>query len=123
MVVSSRDFSPTLEIVVTIPIASTSTGTGRRSALASSTAMVLGRCGPWALALLPIQEDRVIKAAPATMPSAPASKIQFRFFIVVTPHRSITPGTPVPALDREFCALFVNGYHSLTAHGMPQVCH
>ncbi len=37
MVVSSRDFSATLEIGVTMPMASTSTGTGLRSALASST--------------------------------------------------------------------------------------
>jgi len=35
MVVSTRDFSATLEIGVTVPIESTSTGTGLRSALAS----------------------------------------------------------------------------------------
>src|SRR5215216_2514259 len=93
MVVSSRDFSATLEIGVTIPIASTSTGTALRSALAISTEIVRGRCGPCALALPPIQEDRVTKAPTATMPRAPASNIQFRFFIVLHVRRPQRPGT------------------------------
>ena len=59
MVVSTRDFSATLEIGVTVPIASTSTGTGLRSALASSTETMRGRCGPCALALPPIHDERV----------------------------------------------------------------
>ena len=65
MVVSSRDFSATLEIGVTIPIASTSTGMDLRSALASSTETIRGRCGPWALLLPPIHEERVMKPAAA----------------------------------------------------------
>src|SRR5712671_2181815 len=120
MVVSSRAFSATLEIGVTIPIASTSTGTGLRSALATSTEIVRGRCGPCALALPPIQEDRVTKAATATMPSAPASKIQVRFFIIFHVRRSARAGTVIPALDGDFYALFLDGYHSIAAHGMPQ---
>ena len=60
MVVSSRDFSATLEIGVTMPMASTSTGTDLRSALASSTETMRGRCGPWALALPPIHDERVV---------------------------------------------------------------
>ena len=59
MVVSTRDFSATLEIGVTVPIESTSTGTDLRSALASSTETMRGRCGPCALAVPPIHEERV----------------------------------------------------------------
>src|SRR6185436_5244407 len=118
-VVSSRDFSATLEIGVTMPMASTSIGTGFRSALAISTDMVRGRWGPWALALPPIHEDRVIKAAAAAMPSTPAIKIQFRFFIVLVCAGPERPDKRFLPLDGEFCALFLDGYHSLTAHGMP----
>src|SRR3954449_11892497 len=60
-----------------------------------------------------------MKAAVATMASAPANKIQFRFFIVLVCAGSERPGKPLLPLDGEFCALFVNGYHSLTVHGMP----
>src|SRR5438094_2096085 len=116
MVVSSRAFSATLEIGVTIPIASTSTGTGLRSALASSTEIVRGRCGPCALALPPIQEDRVTKAVTATMPTAPASKIQVRLFIVFTSAGPQRPGRSFLPLDGDFYALFLNGYHSIAAH-------
>src|SRR5436190_1891020 len=121
MVVSSRDFSATLEIGVTVPMASTSTGTGLRSALAISTDMVRGRWGPWALALPPIHDDRVMKAAPATMPSAPAISIQFRFFIVLVCAGPQRPDQRFQPLDCVFCALFVNGYHSLMTHGMPLI--
>jgi hypothetical protein len=34
------------------------------------------------------------------------------------PVRKGRDGSPVP-LDGDFCALFLNGYHSLPAHGMP----
>ena len=57
MVVSSRDFSATLEIGVTVPIASTSTGTDLRSAFASSTETIRGRCGACALALPPSRKS------------------------------------------------------------------
>ena len=120
MVVSSRDFSATLEIGVTIPIASTSTGTDLRSALASSTETIRGRCGPWALLLPPIHEERVTKPAAAAMPTAPTKSIKATFF-----HNFSRPpvlkgrdGLLLP-LDGDFCALFLNGYHSLAAHGMP----
>ena len=63
MVVSTRDLSATLEIGVTVPIESTSIGTGLRSALASSTETTRGRCGPCALAPVPIHDERVTKAA------------------------------------------------------------
>jgi hypothetical protein len=79
MVVSTRDFSATLEIGVTIPIASTSTGTGLRSALASSTETTRGRCGPCALAPPPIHDERVTKAATRAMPARP-QKYQITFF-------------------------------------------
>src|SRR4029453_17563047 len=92
MVVSSRDFSATLEIGVTIPIASTSTGMDLRSALASSTKTIRGRCGPWALLLPPIHEERVIKPAAAAMPTAPARSIRVRFFIVFYARRSQQKG-------------------------------
>ena len=75
MVVSTLDFSATLEIGVTVPIESTSTGTDLRSALASSTETIRGRCGPWALAPPPIHDARVTKAATAAMPMAPAKSI------------------------------------------------
>src|SRR4051794_30799801 len=121
MVVSSRDFSATLEIGVTIPIASTSTGMDLRSALASSTETIRGRCGPWALLLPPIQEERVIKPAAVAMAMAPTRSINVRFFIFFftlagPPKRT---GRFLLPLDGDFCALFVNGYHSLPAHGMP----
>ena len=72
---------PRLEIGVTIPIASTSTGMDLRSALASSTETIRGRCGPWALLLPPIHEERVTKPAAARMPTAPTKSIRLRFFI------------------------------------------
>ena len=108
MVVSTRDFSATLEIGVTVPIESTSTGTGLRSALASSTEITRARCGPWALAPPPIHDERVTKAASAAMPSTPAKNIKLRFFIAFSrqPVRK-GPGRPgfLP-LDGDFCALF-----------------
>ncbi|GAB7000640.1 hypothetical protein JCM18382A_54080 [Bradyrhizobium sp. 17-4] len=61
MVVSSRDFSATLEIGVTVPIASTSTGTDLRSALARSTETTRGRGGPCVVAEPPpIHEERIM---------------------------------------------------------------
>src|SRR5882724_7295523 len=81
MVVSTRDFSATLEIGVTVPIESTSTGTGLRSALASSTETTRARCGPWALAPPPVHDERVTKAASAAIASAPAINIKLRFLI------------------------------------------
>ncbi len=93
MVVSTRDFSATLEIGVTVPIESTSTGTGLRSALASSTEITRARCGPWALAPPPVQDERVTKAARATMPSPPAKRIKLRFFITFYASRPATTGT------------------------------
>ena len=44
--ISSVALKSRLEIGVTIPIASTSTGMDLRSALASSTETIRGRCGP-----------------------------------------------------------------------------
>src|SRR5216684_2648562 len=121
MVVSTRDFSATLEMGVTVPIESTSTGTGLRSALASSTEITRARKGPWALAPPPIQDARVAKAARAMMPSPPAKMIQLRFFIAFNASRSATTGTiRFPAYNGDICALFVKGYHSPAAHGMPQ---
>jgi len=64
-------FSATLEIGVTVPIESTSTGTGLRSALASSTEVTRARCGACALAPPPVHDERVTKAARATMPNPP----------------------------------------------------
>src|SRR5437870_1752495 len=93
MVVSSRDFSATLEIGVTIPIASTSTGTDLRSALASSTETMRGRCGPWALAPPPIHDERVTKAATAAMPMAATKRIRLRFFIIFHVRRPLKDGT------------------------------
>src|SRR5258707_255720 len=81
MVVSTLDFNAALEIGVTVPIESTSTGTGLRSALAKATEITRGRCGPWALAPPPIHDDRVTKAASAAMPSTPAKNTKLRFFI------------------------------------------
>src|SRR5437879_1329218 len=120
MVVSTRDFSATLEIGVTIPIESTSTGTWSRAALASSTETTRGRCGPWALASPPIHEARVTKAASATMHSKPAKIIRLRFFITFHVSRSTMTGTVrFLSLVGDLSALFQNGYHSLAAHGMP----
>src|ERR1700712_101718 len=81
MVVSTRDFSATLEIGVTIPIESTSSGTGFRSDLATSTETMRGRGGPCALAPLPIQDERVMKAASAATHSRPKTMIKLGFFI------------------------------------------
>ena len=78
--VSSRDFSATLEIGVTVPIASTSTGTGLRSAFASSTETTRGRCGACALAPPPIQMTRVIKAASGGNAEHACDKNQITFF-------------------------------------------
>ena len=79
-----------------------------------------GRCGPWALALPPIHEERVTKPAAARIPTAPTTSIKLRFFMIFHARRSSTgrDGLLQP-LDGDFCALFVNGYHSLAAHGMP----
>jgi hypothetical protein len=118
-VVSSRDFSATLEIGVTVPLASTSTGMDLRSALASSTETVRGRCGPWALIEPPIHEVRVTKPAAARMAMAPTTRIKLRFFMVFHARRPHRTGQLVQPLDGDFCALFQNGYHSLDAHGMP----
>src|SRR3954452_21473881 len=105
MVVSTRDFSATLEIGVTVPIESTSTGTGLRSALATSTEMTRGRWGPCALAPLPVQEARVRKAASAAMPSTAATNIRLRFFIAFQVSRSGRTGTArSPALEGDICA-------------------
>src|SRR5882757_3455724 len=120
MVVSTRDFSATLEIGVTVPIESTSTGTKSRAALASSTETTRGRCGPWALALLPIHEERVTKAARAVMPSSPAKIIRLRFFMTFHVSRSaMTRTIRFLSLVGDLSALFQNGYHSLATHGMP----
>src|SRR5439155_2851915 len=108
IVVSTRDFSATLEIGVTVPIASTSTGTGLRSALASSTEITRARCGPCALAPPPVHDERVTKAASAAIASAPAKNIKLRFLITFHVGRSAnTPRRPgfLP-LDGGFCALF-----------------
>ena len=120
MVVSSRDFSATLEIGVTIPIASTSTGMDLRSALASSTETIRGRCGPWALLLPPIHEERVIKPAAVAMAMTPtrSSKVRFFMFFTLASPQKGRDDLLLP-LDGDFCALFVDGYHSLPAHGMP----
>ena len=81
MVVSSRDFSATLEIGVTVPIESTSTGTGLRSAFATSTEMTRGFCGPCALAPVPIHDERVTKAATSAPTTQHASENhQITFF-------------------------------------------
>src|SRR5258707_11105069 len=120
MVVSTRDFSATLEIGVTVPIESTSTGTGLRSALASSTEITRARCGPWALAPRPDKDGRVMKAARATSPTPPAKMIKLRFFITFHASRPAPPGRSgfLPC-DGGICALFLNGYHSPAMHGMP----
>ena len=105
---------------VTIPIASTSTGMDLRSALASSTDTIRGRCGPWALLLPPIHEERVMKPAAVAMAMAPTRRIKLRFFIIF-----FTLAVPkgrdelLRPLDGDFCALFLNDYHSVPAHGMP----
>src|SRR3979409_436525 len=107
MVVSTRDFSATLEIGVTVPIESTSIGTGLRSALASSTEITRGRSGACARAPPPIHDDRVAKAARAAMPSTPPKKNKLRFFITFTsagPRRTGAAGF-LP-LDDGFRALF-----------------
>ena len=119
--VSSRDFSATLEIGVTVPIASTSTGTDLRSALASSTETMRGRCGPWALAPPPIHDDRVTYAASAAIPSNAGKKYQVTFFHNFSrpPVREKDGTARFLPLDGDFYALFLNGYHSLAAHGMP----
>src|ERR1700709_719087 len=108
MVVSMRDFSATLEIGVTIPIESTSTGTGLRSAVASSTETTRGRCGPWALAPVPIHDERVTNAATsAPTTSTPPQIIKLRFFITSHVNRSTRDrdGPVFPTLDGDFCAL------------------
>src|SRR5258708_1349104 len=119
MVVSTRDFSATLEIGVTVPIESTSTGTDLRSALASSTETRRGPCGPWAVAPLPIHDERVAKAATATMPMTPAKTIKLFFFIIFTSAARKGRDDGFRPLDGDFCALFLDGYHRLAAHGMP----
>src|ERR1041385_1188596 len=122
MVVSSRDFNATLEIGVTVPIASTSTGTGLRSAVASSTETTRGRCGPCALAPVPIHEERVTNAAAdAPTSSTPAKIIKPRFFITSHVDRSTKDrdGPVFPTLDGVL-RLILTAYHSLIDHGMPR---
>ena len=108
MVVSTRDFSATLEIGVTVPIESTSTGTCLRSALASSTETTRWRCcGAWALAPPPIHDARVKKAAPPAIASTPAKMIRFLFFITFHVSRSTMTGTvPFLPLVATYFALF-----------------
>src|SRR3954469_2591965 len=121
MVVSSRDLSATLEIGVTVPIESTSTGTGLRSALANSTETVRGRCGPCALAPVPIHE-RVAKKAAATAPTTSTPQInKVRLFITSHVNRSTRDrDDPVfPTLDGDL-RLILMAYHSHPHHGMPQ---
>src|SRR6185312_5863347 len=107
MVVSSRDFNATLEIGVTVPLASTSTGTDLRSALASSTETIRGRCGAWALLLPPIHEERVMKPAAVAMAMEPTTSIKVRFFIIFHARQPKKDRTVllVP-LDGDFRALF-----------------
>jgi hypothetical protein len=89
MVVSMRDFSATLEIGVTVPMESTSTGTGLRSAFATSTDTTRGFCGPCALAPVPIQEERVANAAAnAPTSSTPPQIIRLRLFMTSHVDRS-----------------------------------
>ena len=78
--VSTRDFSATLEIGVTVPIESTSTGIALRSALASSTDTTRARGAAWTTGGL-IHDAFVRYAVNATAPSKPA-KIHVRFFII-----------------------------------------
>src|SRR5947208_11123708 len=105
MVVSMRDFSATLEIGVTVPMESTSTGTVLRSAFANSTETTRGRCGPCALAPVPIQDERVTNAAAAAPTSStPAKIIRLRFFITSHVDRSTRDrdGPVFPALGGAF---------------------
>jgi hypothetical protein len=71
------------------------------------------------LELPPIHEERVKKPAAVAMAMAPTTSIKVRFFIIF---HAVSPkgrnGSPLP-LDGDFRALFLNGYHSLPAHGMP----
>ena len=62
MVVSTRDFSATLDIGVTVPIESTSTGTVLRSALASSTETTRARGGPCTVALPPAMQRGFLRS-------------------------------------------------------------
>src|SRR3981081_464595 len=120
MVVSTRDFSATLEIGVTVPIESTSTGTGLRSALASSTAITRARGGPCALAPPPIHDDLVAKAASPAMPTAAAKNIKLRLFIIFHVSRSAMTGTTPVSWPLTALRPILNGYHSLDARGMPE---
>src|SRR3954453_14287597 len=111
MVVSMRDFSATLEIGVTVPIESTSTGTGLRSAFATSTETTRGFWGPCALAPVPIHDERVMNAAAdAPTSSTPAQMIKFRFLITSHVNRSTRErdGPVFPTLDGDF-APYPNG--------------
>src|SRR4030081_1403736 len=120
MVVSTRDFSATLEIGVTVPIESTSTGTGLRSALASSTEITRARCGPCALAPPPIHDARLTKAATAAMPSTPAKNSKVRFFIAFHISRSARPErSGFLPLDGDFYALF----YTIITPLLYMVCH
>src|SRR4029077_7815377 len=112
MVVSTRDFSATVEIGVRVPIESPSTGTGLRSALASSTEITRARWGPCAFAPPPIQDERVAKAATATMPIAPAKMIKLRFFITFSRQPVLNDRDgPVSCPRRRLLRLVLNGYH------------
>ena len=83
MVVSTRDFSATLEIGVTVPIKSTSTGTGLRSALASSTEIMRARCGPWRWRRAPSMTSGSHRR-PARRCRRAGTKIEYCFFIIFT---------------------------------------
>ena len=61
-----------------------------------------------------------MKPAAVAMAIAPTRSIKVRFFIIFHARQPTKDGTVllVP-LDGDFRALFLNGYHSLPAHGMP----
>ena len=76
---------------------------------------------PWALALPPIHDERVTKRGRRQRCRWRRPKVsRLRFFIIFHACRSVKgrDGSILP-LDGDFCALFLNGYHSLAAHGMP----
>src|SRR5438309_9533861 len=118
-----RDFSATLEIGVTVPMESTSTGTGLRSAFATSTETTRGLCGPCALAPVPIQDERVTNAAAsAPTSSTPPQIIRLRLFMTSHVNRS-TSGAGRPGFFQPLMAptrLIQTAYHSRIDHGMPE---
>ena len=50
---------------------------------------------------------------------APTTRIKVRFFMVFMLAGPQGTGRLVQPLDGDFRALFLDGYHSLAAHGMP----